>query len=90
MSRVPLWGDPEERVGQVKVRVGNAGSAPTTAGVPVSAYNGNPITGFPQLATVETSRNLPPGQHEENKASAKTRNNSMICATRSGSHGSTS
>ena len=46
-------------------RIGNAGVGTVNAGVPVSAYNGDPRLGYPFLATTLTTRTLAPGEFED-------------------------
>ncbi len=46
-------------------RIGNAGVGTVNAGVPVSAYNGDPRLGYPYLAATVTTRALAPGEYED-------------------------
>ncbi len=49
----------------LSLRIGNAGVGTAAAGVPVSAYNGDPRLGAAFVASTATTRPLSPGEYED-------------------------
>ncbi|MCP4129068.1 MAG: PKD domain-containing protein, partial [Gammaproteobacteria bacterium] len=50
---------------QVTARAGNGGLLHVSAGVNVSVYNGDPVSGGTLLGTVQTTKRLNPGEYED-------------------------